>query len=55
MKGNACPFCGILTDVPHETQQSCIVALHSEIARLRDLLESVKPVPFTAAPEPDPR
>lgn len=42
MKANACPFCGVGTDVPHETQQGCIDALHAEIDRLREILETVK-------------
>lgn len=37
---DACPFCGLVTDVPHETQQGCIDALHAEIARVRELLDS---------------
>lgn len=44
MNANACPFCGIVTDVPHETQQGCIDALHAEIARLREILETVRPI-----------
>jgi hypothetical protein len=32
------------TDVPHETQQGCIEALHAEIAKTRGLLETVRPV-----------
>ena len=38
----ACPFCGIVTDVPHETQQGCIEALQAEIARMRGILQYVK-------------
>jgi hypothetical protein len=38
----ACPFCGVATDAPHETQQGCIEALNAEIARMREILESVK-------------
>lgn len=38
----SCPFCGVATDVPHETQEGCIAALHAEIARMREILESVK-------------
>ena len=37
-----CPFCGVVTDVPHETQQLCIDALHEEIARMRNILGQVK-------------
>ena len=36
-----CPFCGMVTDVPHESQAGCIEALQSEIARTREVLESV--------------
>lgn len=42
IQGKVCPFCGLSTDVPHETQQGCIDALHAEITRTRDLLETVK-------------
>ena len=37
-----CPFCGVVTESPHETQQGCLDALHAEIARLRAVLEHVK-------------
>ena len=36
-----CPFCGVATDVRHETQQACIEALHTEIARTRRIIDSV--------------
>jgi hypothetical protein len=45
MKVTACPFCGVATDVPHEKQELCIAALHSEIARMRDLVRRVKDPP----------
>jgi hypothetical protein len=44
-----CPFCGVATDRPHETQESCIQALHEEIARMRAVLAHV----YSAA-VPDP-
>jgi len=37
-----CPFCGVATDVPHETQEVCIQALNREIARMREVLEYVR-------------
>jgi hypothetical protein len=37
-----CPFCGVPTDVPHESQAGCIEALHAEIARVRAILKYVK-------------
>jgi hypothetical protein len=43
----ACPFCGLATDVNHETQEGCIAALHAEIGRMRDILASSRP---TGAP-----
>jgi hypothetical protein len=49
MKSNACPFCGVVTDVPHETQQGCIDALRAEIDRTREVLESVKQTQSTAS------
>jgi hypothetical protein len=42
-----CPFCGLATDVNHETQEGCIAALHEEIARMRGILAHLKP---TGAP-----
>jgi hypothetical protein len=45
-----CPFCGVITEIPHETQEGCIRALHEEIARMRALLEHVH---STEVPEPD--
>jgi hypothetical protein len=44
-----CPYCGVSSDVAHETQEACIEALHAEIARVRDLLQHVRSV---AAPGP---
>ena len=38
----ACPFCGVPTDVPHETQALCIAALHGEIALMRAMVRRVK-------------
>ena len=34
----SCPFCGTGTDLPHETQEACIAALHSEISRIRQVV-----------------
>ena len=42
MTGRICPFCGLATDVPHETQKGCIDALHGEIARVREVLDNVR-------------
>jgi hypothetical protein len=42
MTGKVCPFCGIATDVPHESQEGCIAALHGEIARMRQVLDHVR-------------
>ena len=46
-----CPFCGVETDVPHETQQGCIDALRSEILRVRDILHNVRTFDAPAAPD----
>jgi hypothetical protein len=40
--------------VPHETQASCIAALHSEIGRVRGILATLKPAgtePLAKAPD----
>jgi hypothetical protein len=50
----ACPFCGVTTDVPHETQEGCIQALHDEIARMRGILEHVRTPGSGLRPEDDP-
>jgi hypothetical protein len=34
-----CPFCGIATELPHETQLACIDALQAEISRVREMVE----------------
>jgi hypothetical protein len=47
-----CPFCGVSTVVPHETQQGCIDALHDEIARMRGILDHLRPL-RSLNPEPD--
>ena len=44
MTARVCPFCGIATDVPHESQEGCIAALHGEIARMRNVLDHAKSV-----------
>lgn len=44
MMTSSCPFCGTVTDVPHETQEGCIEALHREIARVREILEHSTPL-----------
>jgi len=36
-----CPFCGVVTETAHETQEGCIEALHAEIARIRGVLRHV--------------
>jgi hypothetical protein len=35
----SCPFCGVGTDLPHDTQEACIAALHAEIARMRQVVD----------------
>jgi hypothetical protein len=46
-----CPFCGIATDAPHETQEGCIEALNVEIAKTRAVLEQLR---SAAVPGPAP-
>jgi hypothetical protein len=33
-----CRFCGLASDVPHETQAACIEALQAEISRVRKIV-----------------
>jgi hypothetical protein len=51
---NPCPFCGVVTSVPHETQEGCIEALHKEIARIREILELVRDPRPERGDEPHP-
>jgi hypothetical protein len=37
-----CPFCGVVTETPHETQEGCIEALNAEIAKMRAVLNQVR-------------
>ncbi len=46
-----CPFCGVVTESPHETQAGCIQALNAEIVRMRAVLEQVH---SAAVPGPPP-
>ena len=39
----SCPFCGGVTDLPHNSQEACIAALQEEIARTRKIVERVRP------------
>ena len=53
----ACPFCGVATPVPHETQAACIAALHSEIGRVRHILAALRPAgadPQNVSDDPHP-
>ena len=52
MKVKVCPFCGVVSEGPHETQQACIDALQSEIARTRQVLQNVtEPLPAASIAE----
>jgi hypothetical protein len=44
-----CPYCGVSTDVAHETQEACIAALRAEISRVREILNHVR---SAAVPRP---
>lgn len=39
MNAVTCPFCGVVSDVRHQTQQACIQALQAEIVHTRRILE----------------
>jgi hypothetical protein len=36
-----CPFCGVASEVAHDSQQACIKALQAEIERTRAVLTNV--------------
>lgn len=46
-----CPFCGLATNSPHETQAACIEALHAEISRVRDIVGKRKEGDADKSPE----
>jgi hypothetical protein len=50
---SVCPFCGVVTETPHENQQVCLEALAAEIARLRSVLEHSASASVPVPPEPD--
>lgn len=41
MRSVICPFCGMATEVRHETQEACIQALQAEIDRTKRVLAFV--------------
>jgi hypothetical protein len=49
----SCPFCGSGTDLPHETQEACIAALHSEISRMRQVVDRLNSPAFARASVPE--
>ena len=49
---SVCPFCGVVTESPHETQQGCLDALQAEITRLRSVLEHVQSAGVQAPKDP---
>jgi hypothetical protein len=49
MKASVCPFCDVVSDVPHHTQQECIDALQKEIARVRLVLQRRRDAPIVGA------
>jgi hypothetical protein len=45
-----CPFCGVPSLVPHESQEGCIAALHAEIGRMRGILATLRPAAGSLVP-----
>ncbi len=50
---SVCPFCGVVTETPHETQAGCIEALNAEIERMRAVLEHVHSAAVPGPPGDD--
>jgi hypothetical protein len=48
-----CPFCGVVTETPHESQQGCLAALAAEITRMRAVLDHVQSAKVPSPPEDD--
>jgi hypothetical protein len=53
MKFVVCPFCGVASEGAHPSQEACIEALQSEIARTRAILTHVGDSPVIRPPEPE--
>ena len=51
MKFTACPFCGVVSDSAHDSQQACIEALQSEIERTRQVLTRVGELSLPEGPQ----
>lgn len=49
-----CPFCGVMTQAPHKTQEGCIEALHVEIARMKDVMKYVHSAVVPRPPDDPP-
>lgn len=48
-----CPFCGVVTETPHESQQGCLAALSAEIGRMRAVLDQVHSTKVPGPPDDD--
>ena len=57
MKFTVCPFCGVVSESPHDSQEACIRALQHEIERTRQILtqvdESARLARIAQVAEPD--
>jgi len=52
MKFTVCPFCGVVSESPHDSQEACIQALQSEIDRTRRVLIQFGEVPTPGGVQP---
>jgi hypothetical protein len=41
MRFTVCPFCGVVSESPHDSQEACIEALQSEIKHTRHALAQI--------------
>jgi hypothetical protein len=48
-----CPYCGVSSDIAHETQEACIEALRAEIRHIREVLNHVRAGAYPGAAGPD--
>ena len=51
MKFTVCPFCGMVSESAHDSQQACIEALQSEIDRTRQVLTRVGELSLPEGPQ----
>ena len=53
MKFTVCPFCGVVSEGAHDSQEACIRALQDEIQRTREILTQSRTARTVPVAEPE--